>query len=145
MENNDKLIHLAIDYCSLVSNEGIKILAKACPNLRHFSMKRCDKLKIDADAIHLISSCPELRHIGLSRVSDKSLSKILEMCPKMESVSLAGPAWVTDKGLEHLLTSAPRIQKLEFRKLTLAFVSNNFDEKFKIKFPESRVTVTASY
>ena len=143
VQNNVQLIHLAIDHCSLVSSEGIKILAKACPNLQHVSMKKCAKLR-DEDAIHLLSSCPELRHIGLSRVSDMSLRKILEVCPKMESVSLEG-AWVTEKGITELLTSAPRIQNLDYKKLTLPCVANNFDEKFKIKFPGSRVTVTASW
>ena len=103
VHNNVKLIHLVIDHCSLVSSTGIKILAKACPNLQHVSMKKCAKLR-DVDAIHLLSSCPELRHIGLSRVSDKTLRKILEVCPKMESVSLEG-AWVTEKGVTELLTS----------------------------------------
>ena len=142
VQNNVQLIHLAIDHCSLVSSEGIKILAKACPNLQHVSMKKCAELS-DVDAILLLSSCPELRHIALSRVSNMSLSKILEVCPKMESVSLEG-AWVTEKGLTELLTSAPRIQNLEFKKNTLPCVANDFDEKFKIKFPGSRVTVIAS-
>ena len=74
-------------------------------------------------------------------MSDKALRKILEVCPKMESVSLEG-AWVTEKGLTELLTSAPRIKNLDFKKLTLPCVANNFDEKFKIKFPGSRVTVS---
>ena len=139
VKNNVKLNHLSINYCSLISSEGIMILAKACPNLRHVSMKKCEKLR-DVDAIHLLSSCPELRHIGLSRVTDKTLRKICEVCPKMQSVSLEH-AWVTEKGVTELLTSAPRIQHLDFIENALLSVANDFDDKFKVKFPSSRVTI----
>merc|ERR1712150_212502 len=43
--NNVKLTHLVIDNCNLVTSKGIRILAKACPDLQHVSMKKCDKLR----------------------------------------------------------------------------------------------------
>ena len=103
-------------------------------------MKKCDKLR-EADAIHLLSSCPQLRHVGFTRISDKTLRKILEVCPKMRSVSLQYCQLVSERGLTELLTSAPRIQKLELIHDTILRVANDFDEKFKIKYPDSKVNI----
>ena len=138
--NNVKLTHLVIDNCNSVTSKGIRILAKACPDLQHVSMKKCDKFR-QADALHLISSCPQLRHVGFSRIGDKTLRKILEVCPKMRSVSLYYCQLVSEGGLTELLTSAPRFQKLELIKDTILRVSNEFDEKFKIKYPDSKVNI----
>ena len=139
VKNNVNLNHLVINYCSLISSRGIKILAKACPSLRHISMKKCEKLR-EVDALHLLSSCPELRHIGLSRVSDKTLRRIHQVCPKMQSVSLEH-AWVTERGITQLLTSAPKLHNMEFIEFSLISVANNFDDKFKIKYPACRVSI----
>ena len=138
--NNVNLNHLVIDHCNLVTSKGIRILAKACPNLQHVSMKKCDKFR-QADALHLLSSCPQLRHVGFSRIGDQTLRKILEVCPKMQSMSLHYCQLVSEGGLTELLTSAPRFQKLELIKNIILRVANNFDEKFKIKYPESKVQI----
>ena len=138
--NNTNLNHLVIDHCNSVTSKSIRILAKTCPELQHVSMKKCDKLR-EADAIHLLSSCPQLRHVGFTRISDKTLRKILEVCPKMRSVSLQYCQLVSERGLTELLTSAPRIQKLELIHDTILRVSNDFDEKFKINYPDSKVKI----
>ena len=103
-------------------------------------MEKCDKLR-QADALDLLSSCPELRHVGFSRIGDQTLRKILEVCPKMQSMSLHYCQLVSEGGLTELLTSAPRFQKLELIKNIILRVANNFDEKFKIKYPESKVQI----
>ena len=140
VSNNVHLNHLVIDHCKLVTSKGIRILAKACPNLQHVSMKRCDNLR-EADALHLLSSCPQLRHVGFSRIGDKTMRKILEVCPMMRSVSLQYCQLVSEGALTELLTSAPRFQKLELIKDTILRVANDFDEKFKIKYPDSKVKI----
>ena len=141
VKNNVKLNHLSINYCNSISSEGIEILAKACPSIQHVSMKmkRCGKLR-EADALHLISSCPKLRHVGLSRIRDKTLKKIHEVCPEMESLSLEY-AWVTVEGMTELLTSAPRILNLDFNEYTPYLAICNFDEKFKKQHPASKVSI----
>ena len=140
VKNNVNLNHLVINYCRLISSKGIKILAKACPNIQHVSMKKCEKLR-EVDALQLLSSCPELRHVGLSRVSDKTLRTIHQVCPKMQSVSLEH-AWVTERGITQLLTSAPKLHNMEFIEFSLISVANNFDDKFKIKYPACSVSRT---
>merc|ERR1712110_141833 len=115
-------------------------LAKACPELQHVSMKKCDKLR-EADAIHLLSSSPQLRHVGFTRIGDKTLRKIQEVCPKMKSVSLQYCQLVSERGLTELLTSAPKFQKLELIHDTILRVANDFDEKFRIKYPDNKVKI----
>ena len=138
--NNVNLNHLVIDHCNLVTSKSIRILAQVCPNLQHVSMKRCDKLR-ESDALHLLSSCPQLRHVGFSRIGDKTTRKILQVCPKMRSVSLQYCQLVSEGGLTELLTLAPRFQNLELIKDTILRVANDFDEKFKIKYPDSKVKI----
>ena len=138
--NNVNLNHLVIDHCNSVTSKSIRILAKACPELQHVSMKKCDKLR-EADAIHLLSSCPQLRHVGFTRIGDKTLRKIQEVCPKMRSVSLQYCQLVSERGLTELLTSAPKFQKLELIHDTILRVANDFDEKFRIKYPDNKVKI----
>ena len=142
VRNNTNLNHLVIDHCKNVSSAIVMILARSCPNLQHISMRKCDGVR-ETDVLHLLSSFPHLRHVGLSRITNKTLIKLLKDCPNIESVSLEY-CWVTEKGITELLTSAKRLRNLELVYNTILQVGNNFDEKFKNKNPGSRVKIRVS-
>ena len=102
-----KLQHLDISYCSLVTDQEIRILAECCREMKELNLRECQQ--VGDVGLLCLKKCNNLLVIILarsglsSRITDITLLSISEGCPMLQSLNLSGCEMITDVGISWLV------------------------------------------
>ena len=98
---------LDVSYCSMITDDEIKILSESCRGLRRINLREC-KLVSDVGLTFLSQGCPDLLEINLRRsempfrITDVALLQLGQGCQSLVSINLHGCEMVSDTGLSWL-------------------------------------------
>ncbi|KAI6241499.1 Leucine Rich repeat-containing domain protein [Aphelenchoides fujianensis] len=99
-----RLMELNISYCTNITDDGIELLFRGCPNLTSFIAKGCDGLT--ANCFHglnkQMSQLQTLNLLACSAINDDTVELIANSCPHLEYLCLSKCKEITDRGINAL-------------------------------------------
>lgn len=87
-----RLRHLGLRGCPAVSEEGLSLLARACPSLTRLNLSKC-AAATDAALATLAACCPALRMLDLSEsdeYGEAGLCAVASGCAELETLAVEG-------------------------------------------------------
>lgn len=96
-----KLLHLNLDCCLGITDNGLSLVAAGCSSLEAISLYRCNIT--DAGLETLANGCSALKHINLSYcslVSDGGLRALSQSCCHLEAVKISHCSGVNGTGFK---------------------------------------------
>ena len=104
-----------LNNCKCITDDGIALIAKGCPNLLTVNFRRCDCMT-DVSITALALGCPQLQTIDLtscSSISDMSLTVLAWRCQHLRSIKLKLCTAITDGGVVALALGCPALQSID--------------------------------
>ncbi|XP_063432675.1 F-box/LRR-repeat protein 2-like [Mytilus trossulus] len=104
---------LSLDY-TRVNDAGLKLIARNVPNLKFFSVVRCEDIS-DEGIVNIAENCPFLEQIHICRsytISGSTLVAIAKGCPRLQRLSVMACAQMDDAGVESLVMKCKHLQVL---------------------------------
>lgn len=97
-----QLRYLSVAKCKLVTDAGLKMIARRCYKLRYLNTRGCDA--VTDESIMCLARCCRLRalDIGGCDVSDTGLKVLAESCPNLKKLSLRNCDMISDNGLNYI-------------------------------------------
>jgi F-box/leucine-rich repeat protein 2/20 len=120
----DQIKHLDISFCSLVTDEEIKLLADNCScSLRQIHLRECKQIS-DVGLSFLSQGCPNLSEINVRRsempfrISDVCLLQLGQGCQGLVSLNLRGCEMITDTGLSWMANWSKDLRHIDLSNCT---------------------------
>eukprot|EP01047_Picozoa_sp_COSAG01_P016273 COSAG01_NODE_830_length_13271_cov_2.845278_3_plen_626_part_00 len=103
--------------CAQVTDESLRVVAKACPLLTSLDLGRCNKVTDDGIRATAVA-CQQLTSLDLwdcGKITDEGLRATAAACSQMTSLSVDYCNNVTDEGLGAVFNGCPALAKLSVR------------------------------
>lgn len=120
----NQIKHLDISFCSLVTDEEIKLLADNCScSLRQIHLRECKQIS-DVGLSFLSQGCPNLSEINVRRsempfrISDVCLLQLGQGCQGLVSLNLRGCEMITDTGLSWMANWSKDLRHIDLSNCT---------------------------
>jgi F-box/leucine-rich repeat protein 7 len=118
--HGSQISHFYSRRCSLLTDNGIKSVARYCPLLKEVSLNDCSQLT-DYSCFELSSKLGQsLRYLSLAKcvqISDVGLKQVARFCYKLRYLNVRGCEAVSDQGLACIArSSGPRLKALDVGK-----------------------------
>ena len=107
--------HIFLSSCREISDIGIKYLTSGCPILETIDLFSVDKLT--DEGVQTISTCKELTSLTLRncyRLTDRSVSRIIDACSNLEKIDLSGVEQLSNLSLKDLHSKCPLLRTANF-------------------------------
>ncbi|XP_043188259.1 F-box/LRR-repeat protein 7-like isoform X1 [Amphibalanus amphitrite] len=126
--------------CARLTDRGLSLLARRCPELRHLELRGCSQVG-DQAVMDIVSHCPNLQHLDLTgchrvrcldlsqagadhrlnlqyldltdchNLTDDSLRVIARHCPQLQHLYMRRCEQLTDAGIRHVPSLCPGLRE----------------------------------
>ncbi|XP_031567936.1 F-box/LRR-repeat protein 7-like [Actinia tenebrosa] len=109
---NSYIVSIDLEGCTLIEDEGVKLLSKNCPNLRKLYIKACQQVT-DKGIIEIAQNCFKLLSVKLpmENVSSKGLVAVVKNNPHLKRIYAYSRA-VTQKTLTAIASTCSDLETL---------------------------------
>ena len=115
---NNKLLHALGIFSSDITDDGLLMIAKGCPQLKDITLKGCKKIS-DTGLLALAVNLPGMTSIDLwltSNMTYVGVTAIAERCPALVKISIheggQSPAVVVNDSIRAIARGCPKLQTI---------------------------------